>query len=335
MKTKKNSDKNTAVKFISNNKFSFRSIIEMREFVLFLIIIATCIGLSIASPYFLTYNNIVAVVFSFSLDVIIAVGMTYVIVSGNFDLSVGSTLALTGIVVGKLLLAGFSPFVAILIGGVFVGGIIGLINGVLVTKVGINSFITTLAMMGIIRGVAFVATQGYPIARLPKSFVFIGQERLLGIPYTFYVMFLILIIGEFLLRKTRFFRQTYYVGGNITAAKYSAINTDLVIIVMFIVTGILSGVAGVFQTARLGSAMCTSGEGAELRIISGVIIGGASLSGGKGTVLGSCLGVILLALVVNGLVLLNVSVYWQSIVSGLVLLSAVAIDVITENKRNV
>lgn len=322
------------IKTNKDNNLNLKNLFKMRESILVVIILAQVIGLTIMSQHFLTYNNIVAVLFGCSLDAIIAIGMTYVIVCGDFDLSVGSTLALTGIAVAKLALLGVPPLFAFLIGGLILGALIGMINGLLVTKVGMNAFIATLAMMGIIRGIGFIITQGYPVTKLPKEFLFVGQNYLFKIPYTFYIMFILIIVGEFLFRKVRFFRQAYYVGGNITAAKYSGIKVDKVKIIMFSITGMLAGIAGTLQTSRLGSAMCTSGEGAELRIISSVIIGGAALSGGEGTVLGTFLGVILLALVVNGLILMDVSIYWQSVVSGLVLLVAVAFDIWAKKKRS-
>jgi len=308
----------------------FKRILQMREFILLVIVFAQFLVLSIISPYFLTEENIIAVVFGFSLDAIIAVGMTFVIACGEFDMSVGSTLALTGVIVAKMLLGGVPTVIAILLGGIFLGILIGLVNGLIVTKVGINSFITTLGMQGIVRGISLIITQGYPISKLPQDFTAIGQGYVGKIPYTFFIMFFIIILGEFLLRKVRYFRQTYYIGGNLTAAKYSGINVDRVKIAMFMIIGMLSGIAGALQTARLGSAMSTAGQSAELRAISAVVIGGAALSGGEGSVLGTFLGVILLAFVVNALVLLNVSIYWQSVVSGIVLLVAVAIDILAK-----
>ncbi len=310
-----------------------KRVLRMREFILLLIVFAQFVILSVISPYFLTEENIIAVLFGCSLDAIIAVGMTFVIACGEFDMSVGATLALTGVIVAKMELAGIPTAITIIIGGLMLGILIGFINGVIITKIGINSFITTLGIQGIVRGIALIITQGYPIAKLPDDFTIIGQGYVGNIPYTFFIMFFIIIIGEFLLRKVRYFRQTYYIGGNITAAKYSGINADRVKIVMFMIIGMLSGIAGTLQTARLGSAMSTAGQSAELRAISAVVIGGAALAGGEGTVLGTFLGVILLAFVVNALVLLNVSIYWQSVVSGFVLLVAVAIDILAKRKR--
>ncbi|KJS50576.1 ABC transporter permease [Desulfosporosinus sp. BICA1-9] len=310
-----------------------RKVFQMRESILVLLILLQFIILTFASPYFFTKDNLIAVIFGCSLDAVVAVGMTYIIAAGEFDLSVGSTLALTGVIVAKLVLAGVNPIVAFIVGGVMIGAFIGFINGVIITKVGINSFITTLAMMGIVRGIAFVVTQGYPVSKLPSSFTYVGQSYVGAIPYTFFVMFVIVIVGEYLLRKIKYFRQVYYIGGNITAAKYSGINVDRVKIVMFMIIGILTGIAGTLMTARLGSAMSTAGQGMELRVISAVVIGGAALSGGEGTVFGTFLGVILLAFVTNALILLNVSIYWQGIISGLVLLVAVGIDIVTKKRK--
>ncbi len=307
-------------------------ITDFREFMILMVIIVASIFMSIASPYFLTRMNILANLLSVSIESIVAVGMTVLMVSGGFDMSVGSTVALCGAVGAMAMKAGVPVFPAMLI-ALAVGILVGLINGLFIAKVGINPFITTLGMMSVLRGILLVITQGRNISGLPASFRIIGQGNLLGIQYPIIYAIVFLIIGDILLRKSRFFRQNYYIGGNRQAARLSGINVDGITIFNYVLTGFLAALAGLIMTARLGAASVTAGTGLELKVISAVIIGGASLSGGEGTVIGSFLGALLMAIITNALTLLGVDVYWNEFVIGATLLLAVAVDVIGGKKR--
>ncbi|GAG65452.1 unnamed protein product, partial [marine sediment metagenome] len=202
----------------------------------------------------------------------------------------------------------------------------------IVAKIGVNPLIATLGMMSIVRGATLVAAQGFPLAKIPVGFTVFGQRDFLGIPVAVIIMILIVLIGDIMLRKSVFLRQIYYIGGNESAAKLAGISITLIKMFTFILTSALAVVSGLISTSRLAAAFPQAGIGSELRVISACIIGGSSLAGGEGTVFGSLLGVIILALVNNGLVLNNISIYWQGIVSGLILILAVTIDVLTKKR---
>lgn len=310
-----------------------RRLIKVREFVLVVIIVVLCIVFSLTSPYFLTRGNWEAIAFGMISDCIIAVGMVVVIVGGGFDLSVGATLALCGITVAKLLNAGTPIWLAILLGGILLGAGIGLINGLLITKVRINPFIVTMGLMSIGRGTGLAITQGRPLAGLPKTFDFIGQGYVWGFPFAIVLMLIIVIIGDVLMRQTRWLRQVYYTGGNEEAARFSGINVDRVRTATYILTGVLAGLAGVIITSRMSSIMATAGLSTELRVIAAVVIGGGSLAGGKGTVFGAFLGTLLLGIITDVLILYRVSVYYQQVVSGFILIAVVAIDMLLSRRR--
>jgi ribose transport system permease protein len=310
-----------------------RKAIRIREFVLLMVILVLSIFFSFTSRYFLTLGNWEAIAFGMLSDCIIAVGMVVVIVGGGFDLSVGATLALCGIIVAKLLNAGIPIWLAISIGGILLGAGIGLFNGFLITKARINPFVVTLGMMSIGRGTGLAITQGRPLAGLPEAFDFIGQGYIFGFPFAIALMIVIVVVGDYLMRQTRWLRQVYYVGGNEEAARFSGINVDRVRTASYVLIGILAGVAGVVTTSRMSSIMATAGLGTELRAIAAVVIGGGSLSGGKGSVFGAFLGTLLLGIITDILILYRVSVYYQQVVSGAILILVVAIDTLSRLRK--
>jgi len=296
-----------------------------REFVIFLIVLAVFVAMSFASNVFLTASNILSVLLSLSIESVMAVGMVIVMVGGGFDMSVGSILGFIGIIVAELLTAGVPTVLALLIG--IVGGVlIGLWNGFIIAKLKINPFVTTLSSLSIFRGLSYVITSGRNISGLPDGFQAIGQLRPLGVQLPIVYALVLLVVGEIVLRNSRFFRQYYYIGGNERAARLSGINVDRMTIFGYVLTAVLAALAGIIFTARMGSASCQAGTGWELRVITAVILGGASLKGGSGTVLGTFLGVFLMALITNALVLLGVDIYWQQFVVGVVLIAAVVLD---------
>jgi ribose transport system permease protein len=254
-----------------------------------------------------------------------AVGMVVLMVSGGFDMSVGSILGFTGVIIAELLTAGV-PIVPSVIIALIGGVIIGLWNGTIVAKLKINPFVTTLASLSIFRGLAYVLTSGRNISGLPDGYQALGQVRYFGVQLPIVYALVLVVIGEIVLRNSRFFRQYYYIGGNERAARLSGINVDRMTIFAYVLTGVLAAFAGIIFTARMGSSSCQAGTGWELQVITAVILGGASLKGGSGTVLGTFLGVFLMALITNALTLLGVDIYWQQFVVGVVLISAVVID---------
>jgi ribose transport system permease protein len=311
-----------------------KSIVAFREFSLFLVLVVFSIIMTIVSDIFLTKANIEAILLGLSVEATIAVGMVILLISGGLDLSVGSTLAFTGVVTGLALTSlHLSSPVSILIGLLAALGV-GLANGLLVAKLKINPFITTLGMMTAVRGLLLVLAQGRAVLNLPKSFTIVGQGRLFGVQYPIYVMLILAIIGDILMRNSRFFRQTYYIGENEKAARLSGINVDIVKIFTYCLVAFLAGIAGIMITARFGSSSLTVGTGVELRVITATIIGGASLSGGEGSVLGAFLGALFMGVLANALNLLGVDVYWQNLVTGLILIIAVVVDVLNERRKS-
>ena len=300
-------------------------ITKQREFMIFLFLAVLFIVMGFASPSFLSSGNLLAMLLGMSIEVIIAVAMTNQLVSGGFDLSVGSVVGFIGAVTAKLLVTGFPVPVAVLI-GILIGGAIGLFNGFVVAKLGINAFVTTLASLSMFRGLTLVIAQGQNIANLPEAFRSIGQATLFGIQSPVIIAVVIIILGDIMLRRSRFFRQSYYIGGNEKAARLSGIPVDRMKVLAYFLTGLFASIAGIVMTARLGSASMTAGTGLELRALTATIIGGASLQGGEGTVFGSFLGALLMALITNALTLLGVNIYWQTFVIGATLLGAVTVD---------
>ncbi|MCK5735816.1 MAG: ABC transporter permease [Spirochaetaceae bacterium] len=309
-----------------------KKIVKQREFMIFMIVAVMFIFMTFASPYFFTIPNLLAVMLGLSLEAIIAVAMVHLMVSGGFDMSVGSVVAFTGAVTAMMLRSGMPVPLAVLL-GLIIGASIGLFNGFIVAKVGINAFVTTLSSLSLFRGLTLIVTHGQNITGLPKSYKLIGQAKLMGVQTPIIIAVVLLIIGDMLLRRSRFFRQSYYIGGNEQAARLSGIPVDRMKILAYTLTGLFAGISGIVMTARLGAASVTAGSGMELRVITAVIIGGASLNGGEGSILGAFLGTLLMALITNALTLLGVDVYWQTFVIGATLLLAVLIDTLSKRNR--
>ena len=315
-----------------------KKLIKIREFVILLAVIVTVLFFYSIQPgdtnRFLTLSNLEAVLLGASLDGLIAIGMTFVIITGGFDLSVGSTFAFGGLMTSEFLLMEYPVPVAIII-GILSGAFVGYINGVFITKFKVNAFVTTLGTMTILRGIVLLSTQGNPLIGFPMSFNEIGQGKIFGIFYPILILIISLLAADFLLRRSRFLRQTYYIGGNEEAAKLSGINVDGVKTWTYIITGMLAATAGIISTAKTGSTSPIAGTGAELRIMAAVIIGGASLSGGSGTIFGTFLGLMLTGVITNGLGFLRISYYAEGIVSGSILIIAVMLDQLTKERFRV
>lgn len=306
---------------------TFGKLKNFREGTLFLIIIFVCVVMSFASPYFLTWQNVKAMLLSFSTEGIVVVGMTIMLVVGGIDLSVGSVMCLAMVVAGKLFLLGMNPWLASLI-ALIVSGLIGAIMGWFVTKLGLSYFITTLAFMGIARGACFVITQGTPLSlfTLPKEFKFVGQGTIYGVPFVIVIFLIIVLISDYLTRRSTVVRKVFYTGSNEKAAIFSGIKVSKIKIGVTVLCSSLTGLAGIIFMSKFGAATPGFGIGLEMTAISAAVIGGASLTGGVGTVFGSILGIALLAIVTSSMILLDVSVYWQDLIKGCILLFAVSLD---------
>ena len=305
-----------------------RRLADSRELTLFVLVVALALAMSIIYPNnFPTAPNLRAVLLNLAPVGIMVCGMMLLMIAGSFDLSVGSTLALSGVWAGVV--AGWWgwPAEAALIIGIAVGVMCGLVNGLIVTRIGINALIATLGTLTIYRSLTYV-TAGTGVTPITDSFAEYGRaaDPLLRIQSPFWVMLLIVIVGGWLVARTRFFRQFYFVGGNPRAAQLSGIRVDRLTLIGFVIMGALAGLAGVLGAARLNSAVVNAGVGIELKVITATVLGGASLKGGEGTVLGGVLGVLFIALIENAMIINAVGVFWQGLVVGLVLLFAVSLD---------
>ena len=295
-----------------------------------------CLAMTFLSDSFATSDNFVNVLRQVSVNRCISVGMTMVILTGGIDLSVGSMLALSGAIAAGLVKngitieplgihVGFTLFVVILI-ALIVGGLMGAFNGLMVTSFRVPPFIATLGMLTMGRGLTMLYTDGYPIPGLGDGFSFIGTGWFLNIPMPVIISLVVVAAFVFFIKKSKTGRYIYAIGGNEKATRLSGVNVNRVKLFVYTAAGVLSAVAGILVTARLDSAQPNAGAGYELDSIAAVVIGGTSLSGGKGTIIGTVIGALIIGVLNNGLVLLDVSPVWQQVVKGAVILFAVILD---------
>jgi len=270
-------------------------------------------------------SNILDVLRSISFTVIVAVGMTFVLISSGLDLSVGSAVGLTGMITGWGLVNGLPIIICILL-GVLTGVVIGLINGFIIVKFKIPPLIVTLGMMYIARGAVYVISKGRPFYPFPEAFKRIGQGTLFGIPYSIFIALIVILIGHFILNYTTFGRCVMAIGGNEETARTSGININGTKVLIYTIVSALCAISGILVASRLSSSQANAGNGWEMTVIASVIIGGTSLFGGAGSVIGTVIGVSIMTVLTNAMVLMNVSVYWQNIVVGAIIILAVGID---------
>jgi len=280
--------------------------------------------LSIFTESFFNISNIVNVLRQVSITAILGFGMTLVIISGGIDLSVGSIFAFSAVVMASIVKGG-KVLLGIIV-GLLIGAIMGLFNGVVISKGKIQPFIVTLATMAIGRSLTLAYTQGIPISIFPNNFRFIGRGDILGIPVPVIIMFGIFFLVLYLLKKTKLGLYIYAIGGNEEATKLSGVNVERYKIIVYTISGLFAAVSAMILTARLNSAQPTFGQGYELDAIATVVLGGASLSGGSGGVLGTLFGALLLGTINNGMNLMNISPFYQDLVKGVIILLAVLLE---------
>ena len=302
-----------------------KAILQVRELTLFALILIICAAMTLVTPYFLSSANFRALSIGLVPTAIIAVGMTVLLVSGGFDLSVGSVMALSGTVAALMVINGVPISITVIL-TLALGILIGIGNGLLVTLVGINPLVATLGTMSVARGSALVLTEGRSVGNLPKEFGYVGDATWAGLPLMVIIMTVIVIAGDVALRHTRYLRQVYYIGANEGAAKLSGILVNRVRIFAYALTGFLASLAGLLLSSRLQAGTPTAGNGLELQVLAAAVIGGARLGGGAGTVFGAFLGVVFVGLINNAMTMLQVSVLWQIVVAGIILIVAVALD---------
>ncbi|HEY3363529.1 MAG TPA: ABC transporter permease [Symbiobacteriaceae bacterium] len=309
-------------------------ILGWREFNILVALIVLGAVLSFASEHFLTRNNLFGVMRAFSLTAIMAIGETMVIITDGIDLSVGSIMGLAGLVTGMVMAGGQSAVLAVMI-GILVGATMGLVNGGLITGLRLPPFIATLGMLSIGRGLVYVITKGYPVTVDDSNagFLFLGQGYIGPVPVPVVLMLLLTVAGAVFLTRTSLGRYVYALGGNEQAARLSGIRVDRVKLLIYTLSGLFAGIAGVVLLARLVSAQPSAGLGYELPVIAAAVIGGTSLSGGEGSIVGTVIGAALIGILENGMVLVGINTYAQQAVTGLVILLAVAMDMWRKRRR--
>ncbi|MGI6777817.1 MAG: ABC transporter permease [Acetivibrionales bacterium] len=298
-----------------------------------IVLIALVAFFSIFTNSFLSVKNMFNILRQVSIMGIIAVGMTIVMLTGGIDLSVGSLLAVTGVVGSSLMVSlNWSPLPAI-IAAIIASTIIGTITGLIVEKIDMPPLITTLGMMTIARGIAFIITNGLPVYGLPESVAILGQGYIWVIPIPVIFMLVIFLIGSFILNKTYFGRYFYALGGNEEATRLAGVNISRIKICIYALSAFLTGIAGVILMSRINSGQPSAGTGTELDVVTAVVLGGVSMSGGEGKLSGVLTGTLIIGVLSNGLIIMNVGEYYQMVVKGLVLILAVGFDRVSKRNR--
>ncbi|MCL4394567.1 MAG: ABC transporter permease [Chloroflexi bacterium] len=288
---------------------------------------------SAINPAFLSWANVTTMLRSASFIGVVALGQTLLMISGAFDLSVGSTAGLGAIVFSWLMVEAKIPVPIAFIGGLGSGAIVGLVNSFVVLKLGVPPFIATLGMLNMAKGVTYLISKGYTIYPLPESVQQFGTAEPLNTSWSFVIFVIMAIIFAFVLSRTTYGRSLYAVGGNPEVARLAGINPALIQLSGFILVGACASLGGMLMTARIVTGNPTIGLGWELNVIAGVVIGGVSLFGGAGSIPGAVLGLLIMQVVTNGLVVAKVDPYWQTVAVGLIMIAAVAIDVLRRRSK--
>ncbi|WMY09600.1 ABC transporter permease [Paraburkholderia phenoliruptrix] len=295
-------------------------------------LVLLCILFSVLSSNFLTLGNLLNVVMQVSIIAILGFGMTYVLLLGDIDLSVGAVMALVGTIAAFAMQHGLHPAFAVIV-AMAAGLLLGFVNGTLTAMLTIPSFIVTVATMGVFRGLAYITSAGVPISIDDDRFAALGNSTILGIAIPIWVLVILMVVNHFVLAKTVFGRKAYLAGGNREAALYSGINVRRLRIFIFMISALMASIGGVLITSRLYSAQPNAGLGYELDAIAAAVLGGTSLSGGYGTIAGTLIGALIIGVINNGMNLLSVPYFYQLIVKGVVILVAVCIDVQTKKRH--
>lgn len=297
----------------------------------FLTLVLLFVGLAIASPHFLTQTNLSSVVRQTAVINLMALGMTLIIITSGIDLSVGAILAMAGFLGCKAMERGMPIPVGVLV-GILTGLACGFVNGVLITRLKIAPFIVTLGTLGIIRGLTLVISNGLPVHQVPPGFSFLGEGNVLGVPFVLWILLACAVVVHVILEHTRLGRYAFAIGSNPDAAFYTGIPVNFHITAIYAIGGMLTGLAGMIEASRLMTGQPTAGQGYELQAIAAVVIGGGSLRGGEGSVLGTLIGAFIMGLLANGSDLLGISPYHQQAIIGAVIILAVSVDELRKRK---
>lgn len=326
-------NKHQKSKVSNRTNFKEKAYHIMSRYGMLFILLGLIICMSVLSPTFFTSGNLLNIVRQMSVIGIVAIGVTIIIISQGIDLSSGSVIALVSVVVATFVQADSYPVLLGIVIALGVGLLTGVINGTIIAKGKIAPFVVTLGMMTAARGLALLYSDGRPIGNLSDSFKFIGQGTILGIPVPIIIFALVGLVSYILLNKTKFGKYVYAIGGNEQAARIAGVNVEKYKIFIYSYAGLLSAIAGIILTSRIASGQPTAGVMYELDAIAAAVIGGTSLSGGIGTIGGTIIGALIIGVMNNGLDLLNVSSYWQQILKGAIIVTAVLIDA-RKNKKS-
>ena len=297
----------------------------------FATLIVLFVTLSLASRHFLTSTNLSSVVRQTAVINILALGMTLIIISGGIDLSVGAILAMGGLLGTMAMANGYSPLAGVLV-GILAGLLCGLANGIMTSRLKINPFIVTLGTLGIVRGLALIISNGLPVHEIPQQFSYLGEGVLLGVPFVLWVLVACAVLMHVILEHTRLGRYAFAIGSNPDAAFYAGIPVAFHTTAVYAIGGMLTGLAGMIEASRLMTGQPTAGQGYELQAIAAVVIGGGSLRGGEGSVVGTLVGAFIMGLLSNGSDLLGISPYLQQAIIGAVIILAVSVDELRKRK---
>lgn len=307
---------------LTSNKYAM-----IRKYGLFLALFLLILTFSIARPStFFTTGNMMIILTQISINGILAVGMTFIIISGGIDLSVGSILAYSAIVAANYAHPGTYPVIVPILIALGLGALLGAINGFIISRGDIPPFIVTLGMLTIARGLTQLYNDGRPVNDLSSQFNFLGGGKILGVPVPVIIFAVVIFVGWFVLNKTKFGRYVYAVGGNSSTAEASGINVKNILTKTYMLSGLLAAISGIVLTARVETATVIAGTGYELDAIAAVVIGGTSMTGGKGKIGGTIIGVLIIGILSNGLDLMGVPSYYQQIIKGIIIIAAVLFD---------
>jgi ribose transport system permease protein len=309
-----------------------KKLLHRRESGILLALIGLVIVITGFERNFLTPNNLYLVSRQIALTAIIALGVFFVILTGGIDLSVGSTVGLSGFMCGLAMAGGVHPALAVAI-GLITGAVVGAVNGSIVAYIGVTPFIVTLGMLGVARGVVLVIKHGDSIRDIPPSFIDVGNGSIFGLSAPVIMLLLIAVLAHVVLKHTAFGRRVYAIGGNEEATALSGINTRRVKFHTYVICGTLASVTGMLYVARFRSAQADAGRGIELDAIAATVIGGTSLMGGEGSVVGVLIGAVIMGVIRNGLVLMEVSSYWQELIIGSIIVLAAILDIVRSRRR--
>ena len=307
---------------------------KLQRLLPFLTLALLFIALIIATPHFLTAVNLGSLARQTAVINILALGMTLVIITGGIDLSVGSTLALAGLF-GTMAIKAGQPIAVGVMTGIGAGLVCGILNGLLITQLRISAFIVTLGTLEAYRGLALVISKGLPVHGMQEDFSFVGDGNLLGVPVSLWVLAMCAVVIHVVMQNTRLGRYAFAIGSNSNAAYYSGVPIMFHLVSVYAMAGTLAGLAGMIEASRLMTGQPTAGQGYELQAIAAVVIGGGSLQGGEGSVIGTLIGACIIGLLSNGSDLLGVNPYWQQVIIGIVIITAVGFDEFRKRKLTV